>query len=294
MLDEERGPQGTLLLHLERGFRSCPFATLLQHGPAWPLDTPEDTSSPHPLEHPNQQPPQERRQGQQSGQQHGQQQPGSGQGPLNPPHSVWDAGPFAGLPVAIIHMQHPGEVCEPEFLRTLLHELGHALHFLCSSGAAGGAADGTDNASPAHVKPAKTGDGGGEGEAGGADSTGAGDAPPAHGNAAERWGGGEEKATALSGGEGALHRGEVEEEEEEVEGGSWRLPLPPPPKLSAVSCPADVCEVTSHVFEHWTRHPQSLQVTVSVCLEQRCNAFDTQWATIIWESVIFRWLSHSS
>lgn len=263
VLDEERGPQGTLLLHLERGFRSCPFATLLQHGPAWPLDAPEDTSPLHPL-HPNQQPPQERRQ--QLRQQQGQQQPGSGQGSSDALHSVWDAGPFAGLPVAIIHMQHPGEVCKPEFLRTLLHELGHALHFLCSSGAAARGVGSTDDVPLAHGDAAERGDGSGEVAAGGADGTGADDAPPAHGNAAERWGSGEEEATALSGGEGALSMGEIEEEEEEVEGGSWRLPLPPPPKLSAVSCPADVCEVTSHVFEHWTRHPQSLQVTVSVCL----------------------------
>lgn len=136
VIDEEAGRVGRLLLHLhDNAAGEYPFTTLLRHGALW-------------------------------GPSHGSQRetgdsgaPGQYKYGANDDLPTGDDGGSSDLPVALIRIQNPvdpslregegvsnsgdGPLDGPYFLRVLLHELGHALHYICSSGG-GGAAAATD------------------------------------------------------------------------------------------------------------------------------------------------------
>ena len=123
VVDEGKGPIGVLLLHLHRDGNEYPFTTMLRHGSLW---APQGSLV-------------QRRQGDDG-------EPGgrsrdpsdSREGLRSVDHDDDD------LPVVLIRLEDPRErggeedgplSTGPYFLRCLLHEIGHALHYVCSGAA---------------------------------------------------------------------------------------------------------------------------------------------------------------
>ena len=127
VLDLDSGcPLGTLLLHLHNEGSEYPFTTLIRHGSLWRPAGPAGRG-------------------------------GAGHDGASSSHALEEANDHDGasdssLPVVLIRLQDPeenaaegqlrggaeggaGRLSSPYSLRVLLHELGHALHYLCSGAA---------------------------------------------------------------------------------------------------------------------------------------------------------------
>ena len=133
VLDLDSGrPLGTLLLHLHREGSEYPFTTLIRHGSLW-------RSAGRAV-----------RGGTLNDKEAG--QVDSNNRALDEEANDHDGASDSSLPVVLIRLQDPeenaaegqlrggaeggaGQLSSPYSLRVLLHELGHALHYLCSGAA---------------------------------------------------------------------------------------------------------------------------------------------------------------
>ncbi|KAG1670828.1 hypothetical protein FOA52_003419 [Chlamydomonas sp. UWO 241] len=132
-------------------------------------------------------------------------------------------------------------IADPGWLRSLLHELGHALHYLLSVGGPSGAGDGDVANAAAAADDAAAAAAGTATAGAGVDSAGGGDG-----------GGRSERREASSSGVGSGGA------PSSPPGAFWTAPLPSAPRLCAAALPRDVRELASHLLEHWGRDERAL------------------------------------